>query len=255
MDGLLAIAERYRLRIGPLQVWTPYWINADEAPFWLNAPYRGKATPGQLERTVQGLVADDEPANAEQVRAIMRKHGLGVDCSGFTYYVLDHWLQRTLRRRVAECLYVSRDEILARNARRELMKRRWGNRPVPELMVLAEACHIWQTNPVYWTNVRRLLDRRVVEPVSVVSQIRPGDMIGMTNKRGEDHIALVLKLEDGRIVYGDSASDAAGGVSIRFVKLNDPELGLEHQEWSQRHLFHPGVGGTVDGVWRLKEPA
>jgi hypothetical protein len=255
MPTLRSFAERFCLNAGGLQVWTPYWINLPEKPFWLNAAYRGKGTPGQLGYAVCRLLELDpsKPLDSEVVRVFMRGHGLGVDCSGFVYYVLDQWLQQQ-GARLAQFLVVDREEIFGRNRRQASLARLWADRPVSDRMSLADACAIWRTNPVYITNVRRLLDRDVVTSIVRAGDVHAGDMIGMTNKRGEDHIGLVLELRDGVIVYADSALEKVGlgGVKIREIKVLDPSLGLSYQEWEQKYLFHPSTTDRIDGVWRLR---
>ncbi len=254
MKNLRSIAERYRLRIGELQVWAPYWINSAEDPFWLDAPYRGKATPGQLEYIVnRNLKLGQVPSNSTaEVRNYMTSQGLGVDCSGFVYHVLDQWLQQS-GLRLAQFLVIDRPEIEERNRRRPELARSRGKYPLPVFMPLQDASRIWGTDSVYRTGVRRLLDRRLVDEIRRASQIKPGDMIGMTNKRGADHIGLVLELAENSIIYADSAYETGDGVSIRDIKINQWEGDLHEQSWDQRTLFHPGVNGWVDGVWRLRQ--
>jgi hypothetical protein len=253
MQSLRLIAERYHLQIRSGRIWTPYWINSPEPPFRLNAPYRGKATAGQLEAAVKRALTKEGHVNDTDaaIRNYMKAHGLGVDCSGFVYHVLDQWLQgRGLR--LAQFLQIDRQEIEERNRRRPEYARRWGTRPIPSSMPLLGASKIWGSDPVYRTGVRRLLDPRVVSEIILAHEIRPGDMIGMTNARDEDHIGLVLEITPAVITYADSAYETGDGVGIREIEVGQTGHGLGDQRWSQSHIFNPGVSGRVDGVWRLK---
>jgi hypothetical protein len=253
MFGLRSIAERYHLSIGTLKVWAPYWINSSEPPFWLGAPYRGKATAGQLERTArqhlgtEGRIVSD----VDEARTFMTQHGLGVDCSGFTYHVLDQWLQQR-RMRLAQFLLIDEREIKSRNERRPQLGAKWEQRPIPQSMPLIAACKVWQGDPAQLVNVRRLLDPSVVMAVVAAGDIKPGDMIGMSNNRSEDHIGLVLEVGDESITYADSAYESGPGVQVREIMIYEWDQDLSQQEWSQHNLFHPGRQGRVDGAWRLR---
>jgi hypothetical protein len=250
------IVYQYQLQAQGTKFWVPYWINQDEPPFWLDAPYVGKGTPDELSRELGRLSleqeAADQPANAEAWRQWFRQAGLGVDCSGFVYYVAGQWL-RSRGLELADMLLVDRAEILERHERRPELAARWDGVDIPMTMFLGEACYRWGTSPAMITNVARLTDPRVVERVERAADTQAGDFIHMSHD-GSEHIGIVLSVTSGEIRYADSAHEppGLGGVAIRRIVVAAPNEGLEMQTWDQLRIFHPEVAGSRDGVWRLR---
>lgn len=253
---------RYQLRLGHSAVWAPYWLNSPNDPFWMGAPLIGKGAPAQLRHAAQTAARGERvaPQSPEEWRLLMRRHGLGIDCSGFVYHVLDAWLRQQGSKGLAVGLVCTAVEIAARNRRYPELARRWriagGPQTVPAQMSLGEACDLWGLSAASWVNVRRLVDPAAVQPIYAADELRPGDLI-VTSKAGTDHIGVVVSRFAKKVVYADSAHDAQGlgGVTRRQIQLEHPGMGLEAQMWPQQHLYHPGEPGSVDGMWRLNEVA
>ncbi len=86
-------ATEYKLDLGGVKVWAPYWINWDEPPYWKNAPYRGKGGAAQIQTVARRYLArlPQQSSDPEEIRVLLKQAGLGVDCSGFVYQVLNRF--------------------------------------------------------------------------------------------------------------------------------------------------------------------
>lgn len=253
--SLTQIVEQYHFRLHGASFWVPYWINTDEPPFWKGAPGGGKWSAAALQEYLARLNQPGSDVTGPQWRAIMRQHGLGVDCSGLVYRVLDEWLNQH-QQRLADFLLVDQAEIDAYLHKHPQLSE-YGERPAgSEPVSLAEVCKAWQKDPAMITNTHRLTDPRIVQPVLRTKDIRPGDMIHLSLGTSM-HIGVVVAVDIGSIRYADSAHSKIdlGGVQLRHITVLNPEAGLEAQQWQQLRLYHPGHASSRDGVWRLKELA
>ncbi len=100
----------------------------------------------------------------------------------------------------------------------------------------------------------------MAEPVGKINELQVGDMIRL---RAGRHIAVVLEIarEAGsvkEIRYGHSSELTENpGVHSGIIRVGDPSLGLEEQDWQEktrggenyRQKFRPDLG---DGVFKLK---
>ncbi|HSX02297.1 MAG TPA: hypothetical protein VLI05_03190 [Candidatus Saccharimonadia bacterium] len=252
---LRTIASSYRLTVGGIQVDTPYWINLDEPPYYLNAPYRGKGTPSQIAAIVKSRLAlmSDPPATSQALAAFMKAQGLGVDCSGFAYHVLSEYLQQPRHGGLGLSHYLEIradevQEILTRHPER-------AERLKPEQLNcdlnLYEACASWHKSAAEITDVQRLTNPATAIQVAAAGEVHSGDLIRMHSQAG-DHVAVVIAVCSDLIEYAASEDQAGklGGVTFRQIRVLKPSAGLEAQDWEQRRLYHPMT--SQDGVWRLK---
>jgi CheY-like chemotaxis protein len=248
--ALESFVEAYKYQLGSLEVWPPYWINWDESPYYLNAPYRGKASPGQLRRMIERFVISHPSINDPiELRSALKVAGIGIDCSGFVYHILSAYLRRLGLGRLGSYLSVPTVDVVkalkqyperAQNSKLDL------NQPTVNML---ELCREWRKNPVMLANVQRLIEAS--DRIEVVSEIMPADMIKMTSKNG-DHIGIVVRVGGAEIVYVASDDDNAtpGGITYHSVVLVNPSEQLEAQIWDQKHIFNPA--STNDGIYRLK---
>ena len=254
---LRSTVDRYRLTLGGCHVWTPYWLNSTTEPFRLDAPLRGKGTAKEVARAARAAARAESvaPQSVEEWGLLMRRHGLGIDCSGFVYHVLSEWLRQAHGLELADYLQVPPAEIEARNARLPALADRWNARRVPPArkpVALSQAARRWGFEPASIVNVLRLTDPAICQAVPAAGLARPGDLI-RTSNHGSHHVGIVVSAKQGLITYADSAhaDGVIGGVSYRYIAVDRPESGLEQQSWGQKRLYHPEAPGSGDGMWRL----
>ncbi|MEO7617917.1 MAG: hypothetical protein ABIS59_03700 [Candidatus Saccharibacteria bacterium] len=246
---LESFVEQYQYKFGSEMVWPPYWINWDEPPYYLNAPYRGKASPGQLRRMIEHFVISHPSINDPiELRSALKVAGIGIDCSGFVYHILSAYLRQLGLGRLGSYLSVPTVDVvkaLKQHPERENSTLDL-NQPTVNML---ELCREWRKNPVMLANVQRLIEAS--DRIEVASEIMPADMIKMTSKNG-DHIGIVVRVSGAEILYVASDDDNAtpGGITYHTVTLVNPSEPLEAQIWDQKHIFRPA--NTDDGIYRLK---
>ena len=182
----------------------------------------------------------------------MRQFGVGIDCSGFAYYILSHWLG-SCGIKLASLLLVDKAELMAAAEKPSWQRAgitseeisRW-----PETVDLETVCRRFHKDPRMLTNVKRLTDPRITEPVLMVEQFQPGDLIYINGGYGE-HVAVVVEVSQSLIKLADSSwqGQGLGGAAISSVKIIDSKAGLEDQSWPASRIFKSARG---DRVLRLK---
>lgn len=255
---LRELASKYELRLGKAKVWTPYWINWDMPPYWKGAPFRGKGSPEQIQLAAQRKLSllSKPLTDADDIRVWLKEAGLGVDCSGFVYYVLSRYLVQLTGLGLANYLWLSEDEIKELVPRYPALKLvQFGSVPLVDVMALLHKL------PAMWVGTRRLLNPLNVLPVSSAKDVRPGDLISTTSQYGP-HIAIVLETDESCITYGASEDEenGLGGVRLdRCIQIVEPKAGLKQQKWEQSRLFSPRFDSSgrpapfSDWVWRLRK--
>src|SRR5689334_13622892 len=109
-DLLYSLADEYiHLKIAGKTINVPYSISKEGEKRAIGelssagvtdrfANFGGKGTPRQVRELVVNAAKrenfDLQKASAEQVIQFMIKEGIGVDCSGFVYYILDQYLKK-----------------------------------------------------------------------------------------------------------------------------------------------------------------
>lgn len=216
------------LPIGGKEVICPYWMNNLEKGIY--GPIGGKGTPRQ---TVNITITEAErekvdlvKMSAEEIVIFMQMKRIGVDCSGFVFWMLDVLDLEKGGNGIGDDIPGSRGKV-------------------------AE----------YRASARMLTDDKVSFPVNRVSEIKPGDIIRM--RRGK-HIAIVLSLfwqEDKlvRLEYAHSSGNShtkESGVHKAEILIVDSDAGIERQEWSEEDIRgekynHCLFPQEADGVKRL----
>ena len=215
---------------------------------FLNAPLRGKGDPGAIALEAAKLLGP-VPLTPEAARTQLKSAGIGIDCSGFVYHVIDYWLAAT-GHRLADELVMTKEEIT-------VAMEKYPDRPspvdgeLPELIQLSTVCEAWSKQPADAANVARLVNPASVAAVTRAGDMRPGDMIKLTGTAG-DHIGVVVETAKAKVVYysADDPETGLGGPARHEVELTNPDAGMEEQNWSASKYYHPGQ--NRDGVWRLR---
>lgn len=191
------------LPIGGKEIVCPYWMNNLEKGIY--GPIGGKGTPKQIE-DVTAAEAEKEKIdlskmNAEKIVLFMRMKRIGVDCSGFVFWMLNALDLEKGGNGIGDDIPGNRGKVVE-----------------------------------YRANARILTDDKVSFPVNSVSEIKPGDIIRM--RRGK-HVAVILSIfyEKDKIFkleYAHSSGNVhtkLSGVHKAEINIIDQDRGLELQEW------------------------
>lgn len=189
----------------------PYRINipANEHPV-----RQGKSSPEviltQLKKDAKDQGFNLRQATVAQTRRFMVKNRLGIDCSGFSYRMVDYLLN-TLN--------------------------------LPSL-AKSGFPHVGRTNVVLLTSSTHTIT------INQASMVRVGDLIKIGSQNKIPHCMIVVGVNTQEIIYAHSSSKTkVTGVHIGKIKILDPALGLEAQEWEEPLFYNPTLG---DRASRLK---
>lgn len=252
-----SIVNEYQLQIDGVSFWAPYWRDEipkteDDRP--LRGPLNGKGTPAQLTDYLKRHLHNSPTPlkSGEDYRQFMHHLGLGVDCSGFVFYVLDQCLHKTKGKRLQDHLFKSRDALLAdfhnpayvhpKHITEELLKGQ------PEQVSLTKIQEFWGNQPVRLAGVRILISEAANVIIPTAAEIQIGDQILMEGRTGTiPHHVLVVAVADDVITYAHSgrldnrADGELGGVEYDRITITDPSKPINHQVWDNQALIDEHV--------------
>jgi len=204
------------------------------------ANYGGKGTPKQIRELILNAAAKEhfnlQKATAKDIEDFMIQQGIGVDCSGFVYHVLDQYLKKEKKK--------SLDTLILR---------------YPGVIGKIER-FILQTNRVRRTSAATLTNDLNTIRIEKVKDIKPGDMIRVTHSdwKGK-HIIIIVEVNEKHITYAmTSQYTRKQGARFGIINIKDRNKGLEYQMWMEKtkkgrnygeDAFDPRRG---DSVRRLK---
>lgn len=217
------VIEHYKsLRISPERVVRcPYYRNprSGEGRWGLNA-FSGKGSPKEIEeelRIIEKLEGRKfADLSSEEVRDVMRKRHLGVECSGFLAHVLDAWVKDTRGKRIYQVLAFPYVPF-------------WKK----VVVLLRPFTHI---------DITTLTDPRNAEEFSDWSKIHSGDLIRFNTDI--DHAILVTNVIGGRIEYVHSVLEGTGvgikeGVIEQGIWKEEPNTGTTIKDRATKpRLYH-----------------
>ena len=206
--------EQFLLPLGDKKVPTPYRINIPADP---DPAKQGKSSPETLIKTTKKLAKEQgfnlDKAGVEQIQDFMRKNKLGIDCSGFTYRMLNHLIQKIKGKPLISFGFPN----------------------------------------VGRTNVAILTSEQHTKLIKTADEVSPGDLIKMTTTNGFGHCLIVLENKNGVITYAHSTSKSnPTGVHQAKIKILDSKKDLQSQEWEEKFtdlILNPE---KQDRVKRLK---
>ncbi|MBL7078070.1 hypothetical protein ISS42_00195 [Candidatus Shapirobacteria bacterium] len=181
----------------------PYWRNK----FFKNGkriqgPFGGKGTPAQIKRASikkarEGKISLNQLSSA-QIRTFMKQKKIGLDCSGFTFQVLN-FLKPGFYKRFKKAPGIS-------------------------------------PNPIRRFNARALTSNQNSQPVKKTKNIKVGDLIPVSFSNGKiNHVLVVVEAGSKEIIYVHSSSRGKiTGPHLGKIKIIDPESGLEKQHWLEK---------------------
>jgi hypothetical protein len=245
LNDLSTFVNDYRLEVDGTEFWAPYWrdqLPTVDHPAPQTGPYKGKGTPPQLLHNLQGYLKTSTQRklkSPQAYRQLMRQLHLGVDCSGFAFYVLECWLTKQ-DIVLADHLFKPRTALLADFANpvythparitRELLEAQ------PEQVPLSTIQEFWGNEPIRLAGVAILTSAAATVAVEAAGEIQIGDIIGMTGNDGIAHCMVIVGRTGDEVVYAHSARaavDALGGVEYGRIKITTPEGGILQQDWDK----------------------
>ncbi len=251
-----SLVDQYQLEADGVKFWTPYFINSaklsPDPDNFKPGPYKGKGTPKQLQAWVN-LYAKSHPSkrSSDEWHKLLISMSVGIECSGFVYYILDSFLAATGNGRLWDQLFIPKQDLLnafnVGRAPRGVTRQQIESGP--NQYTMHQFCTRWGKDPRRNTNVTRLVDTKSSNLVGCVGKAQPGDLVVTSGPAG-DHIGIITEIGSTSVTYADSIGLNLKGVSIYQITITNPNAGLEQQDWGKnrwyikRYKFH--------GLRRLK---
>jgi hypothetical protein len=177
------------------------------------ANYGGKGTPKQIRELVLKTAKKENfnlhKAKPEEIIQFMISQGIGVDCSGFVYYILDQYLKKEKHK--------SLNTLILR---------------YPGLVGKIER-FLLQNNRVRRSSAATLTNDLNTVKIEKAKDIKPGDLIRLTHSdwKGK-HIIVIIAIDDKFITYAmTSQYTKIQGARFGKIRIKDRNKGLEAQEW------------------------
>ncbi len=206
--------EEFLLDLGGKKVPTPYRINIppNEHP-----ARQGKSSPEvilqQLKEDAKKEGLELSTASLEEIKQFMIKNNLGIDCSGFTYRILDHLIHNIKGKSLTDFGFP----------------------------------HVGRTN------VKMLTSEEFTIPIEHLHDIRPGDLIKVRSSEKIPHCLIVLEVKPKQIIYAHSNEDKLYyGIHQNQIIITDPKNSIEKQGWKENYLIDDWRPDLGDGVKRLR---
>lgn len=218
------------LLLGGKEIVCPYWMDCSKK--LKHGPGGGKASPQELvnltELKAREKKIDLSTLNEREIVLFMKKNRLGVDCSGFAFWMLN-----------------------------ALDLERGGN-GIADDIPNSEGRYI-----KIRASTKMLTDGGVSFFVKKIKWIKPGDMIRLG---GGHHLAVVMEIGKDKggnikkIIYAHSSSPfytVISGVHKESIIIKDVEKSLQEQEWQEKTPNGANYALQLylqegDGVKRLK---
>jgi len=218
------------LLIGGKEVVCPYWI--DSLKKLKHGPGGGKASPQEIIMHTNSKAKENNidlnKQSEHEIVLFMKKNRIGVDCSGFAFWMLNVLDLEKGGNGIADDIPNSKGKVIKIRA-----------------------------------STKMLTDEGVSVFVKEINEIKPGDMIRL---RGGHHLAVVLEIEKDKdrntkkIIYAHSSSSfftTISGVHKESIIIKDSEKSIQEQDWQEQTpdksnyalQLHPQDG---DGIKRLK---
>ena len=217
----------------------PYFRNPKSGKErWGLTAYSGKGSPKEIEeelRIVEKLEYKDfNILGEEEIRDIMKKRKLGIECSGFIARVLDAWTKEQYKKPIYSVIRFHRGFVT------------------------------WlfsKLRPYTHIDIQTLVNEVNSREISNIGEIMPGDLIRFNTNI--DHAVIVTRVEVSdqgkveKVHYAQSVledNDAKEGVKRGIVEFIRPQTNnLLEQKWSEE----PETGYTINErgvpkIYRLK---
>lgn len=201
---------------------------------WGLSVYAGKGSPQDIEielKIIEKLEGKDFSRMQEsEIRDIMKKRKLGVECSGFIARVLDGWTRAKHKKPIYSFI-------------------EFGGGILKKIFS--------RMRPYTHINVSTFVDKKNSREIKNLSEIMPGDIIWFDNST--DHAAIITGTEKDKngnilkIYYAHSIlEDENGGIKKGVIEFSSKKNDLSSQIWREE----PETGHTINergepGIYRL----
>lgn len=216
--ALQSVFLRYtHLPLGGKEIVCPYWMDDIKKGIW--GVLGGKGKPEEIVQATKKAALEQKldlgVCSEEEILFFMKKNKIGVDCSGFAFWMLDEADREKGGNGIADDIPNSQGKFIKARA-----------------------------------SVQMLTDPLVARDIKL-DQIAPGDMIRL--KKG-NHIAVVVEtlLEKNTKSIVLAHSSLNSGVCQFLIKVVDSQKGLKEQNWSEPELVKTLDVDNQDGIKRLK---
>ncbi len=220
------------------QISIPYMINQKDR--YCSPIGKGKAPIEEIIREFEMKVREDnlnvEKFNPNEIRELMKKMGLGIDCSGYAYHLLDAFVKMRTSKDLS--LFLLRFPGFLGNIDKMLF------------------------NGKRYEKISAAILTSDINTISVdhVADIQIGDLIKMTHQGWEGkHVLIVADVTPSYILYTHSSEYVeTNGVHFGKIVIRDKSEDLSKQEWLEMTLNGKNYGKDAfrvdsgDTVRRLK---
>lgn len=166
---LFVAYDKFMLPLGGKRVPTPYRRNEIGSFQKVGPEFQGKSSPGVLTETTKRLAKkqnfDLNSATVEEIRGFMMQNKLGIDCSGFSYRLINHLVKQVK------------------------------GKPLTEFGIP----HVGRTH------MSTLTSDEFTIPVADFSLAQAGDLIRLNSGEDVLHGAVILDNKDSVIIYAHSS--------------------------------------------------
>ena len=221
--------EYTHLSLGGKEIVCPYWMNKLGKVVF--GPGGGKGKPKEIieftKTEAENKKIDLGKLTADEIISFMKKNRIGIDCSGFVFWLLDALDLEKGGNGISDDIPGSQGKFIKTRA-----------------------------------SAKMLTNDEVSFSIEQAGQIQPGDMLRF---RGGNHLAVVLSTvkennQIKEIVYGHSSSNAyseQSGVHEGKILIINPKLSLRQQKWEEKTNNNSSYAQNIwpnkgDGVKRLK---
>jgi hypothetical protein len=235
----LSVIDQYlHFKAGQAVCSVPYFNNKTVGARGALSVYVGKGSPKEIFDEVQSLAVknhiDMGALTDESSKKLLVDNNIGIDCSGFSYYILN-----------------AESEELGKNSLGKHLK-----------FIHAHGIFgrfLSALNPVKNTDVETLADDKNSHIVSL-KDLRPGDMITMTKSQeviNRNHILVIhqveyqnfipIKIHYSHVIAYPEDGIYGTGVKQGIIEIMKPEAGLLEQNWNEDGLAkHDPAGSPAD---------
>lgn len=180
--------------------------------------FEGKGTANQLNYEIQLLIKKHPEFlryTSADITKILKQEGIGVDCSGYVYNILDEYVHAVKGTRL--------DYLIKRPTR------------LPSYIDL----FFYTKNRVRKISSKALTSKINTTIIRNVKDIHAGDMIRLTHGNYEGkHVALIISITEKEIIYTHSSDSlnmtSEEGPHLSVIEIINPQFGLEKQLWKEK---------------------